>query len=353
MPTPLSRYGQPPDEPSGAAPGRLARITRVERGECDVVTEDGPLRVVSDSLRAQSDMAPVTGDWAWLVDDPEVGWRVDQILPRKQVLSRRDPSEEVVEQVLVANVDRVFITAAVDRQLKPGRIERFLVLSWDSGAVPTVVLTKIDLASADELEETRAIISALAPGIDIVNTSAESGEGVEAIRERLPEGSTGVLVGESGAGKSTLVNALLGDDVQEIAEVRASDAAGRHTTITRDLLLVPGGGVLIDTPGIRAVGIWDAEDALLRVFGDIIDRADDCRFNDCEHDREPGCAVTAAVASGEVDPLRLSRYRLMKAELDEQAERQVERERRKDARGQRGGGRSGGRSGGRGKKRRR
>ncbi|NNE74619.1 MAG: ribosome small subunit-dependent GTPase A [Acidimicrobiales bacterium] len=354
----LARYGLSADrldELFEAADGRvLGRIIRVERGESDVVTEAGPVRAVSDSLRAQSDLAPVTGDWVHLVDDPEVGWRIDEIVERQRTLSRRDPGEQNIEQVLVANVDRVLITQALDRPLRPGRIERFLVLAWDSGAEPAVLLTKSDVADADEVAEVRAVVEALAPGIEVVALSAVEGadrdDGIaEQLRRLVPAGVTAVLVGESGAGKSTLVNRLLGHEAQATGDVRDADGAGRHTTITRDLIPLPDAGLIIDTPGIRAVGIWDAEDALRRVFGDVIELAGGCRFNDCQHGVEPGCAVQAAVEASQLDARRLGRFVGMRAELIEQAEREAERARRADSgRRRRGGGKGGGR-----KKRRR
>ncbi|MGI9601333.1 MAG: ribosome small subunit-dependent GTPase A [Acidimicrobiales bacterium] len=317
-----------PDDPS-ARPGRLVRV---ERGECDAVTVVGPERVVSDSLRSQDELAPVTGDWVAVVDDADVGPSIATVLPRRRMLVRRDPSEEVVEQPLVANIDAVGVVHGLDRPLSPGRIERFLVLAWDSGAVPLIVLTKADEVHIEHAHEVAATVAAVAPDIEILTTRADEPASADALLTYAPPGNTLVLIGESGTGKSTLVNLLIGEERQATTEVRDVDAAGRHTTVTRDLVALPQGGMIIDTPGVRAVGVWDADDALARVFGDVIELANQCRFGDCAHGPEPGCAVQDAVASGALDERRLERYRLMVAELEQQAERSRQRERRSGGR---------------------
>ena len=311
--------------------GEPGRISRVERGECDVVTESGNVRALSDSQRSQSATAPVTGDWV-IVDldgdvDGEGDRRIELVLPRRTELVRRDPGEREVQQPLSANVDVVFLVHGFDRPFRAGKLERFLVLAWNAGATPVVVLTKADLADDDSITELVEIVEAVSPGVEVVVSSVETGAGLDRVRNLLAPNRSGTLLGESGAGKSSLVNALLDDEIQETKPVRSGDSKGRHTTITRDMLRLPGGGLLIDTPGVRAVGLWDAEDALLQVFSDITEAAEDCRFNDCAHDAEPGCAVTAAVASGEIDVRRLDRYREMGLELAESEQRVVERKR--------------------------
>ena len=307
--------------------GIPGRILRVERGECDVGVEGKTVRAISDSQRSQAEKAPVTGDWVALSTDEEQRWRIEHILDRRTALVRRDPGEREVEQPLSANVDVGFLVHGFDRPFRAGKLERFLVLVWNSGALPVVVLTKSDLADAEQISELRAVVAAVAPDVEVVTTSSESGEGLQRIRDLLTPNKSGTLLGESGAGKSTLVNALLGKEIQDTQEVRSGGSKGRHTTITRDLLLLPGGGVLIDTPGVRAVGLWDAQDALQQVFSDIIDAAGDCRFNDCSHTSEPGCAVRDAVDSGEIDHRRLDRFREMREELAEIERRLEERER--------------------------
>jgi ribosome biogenesis GTPase len=313
---------------SGAA-GVPGRLTRVERGESDVATDAGAVRAQSDSQRAQSDLAPVTGDWVTVIDG-ETGPVLEAVLDRRTVLVRRDPGERGEEQPLSANIDVVFLVHGFDRPFRAGKLERFLVLAWNAGAVPIVVLTKTDLASETDLDELPAIVAAVAPDVEVVLTSIEDGASLERVRALLAPNRTGTLLGESGAGKSSLVNALMGGEVQETQEVRAGDAKGRHTTITRDLLVLPDGGILIDTPGIRAVGLWDAEDALQRVFADIVDAAGSCRFGDCAHGGEPGCEVQRQVEAGTIDPRRLDRWREMTEELAELEARVQERERRSD-----------------------
>lgn len=316
----LRRYGWDDDWArhlsSGDVPGR---IVRVDRGECDVVTADDVERVLSDSARAQSEVAPAVGDWVVLGDGVSDKRIVARVLPRRHTLVRRDPSEAVVDQVLVANIDTVAIVHGLDRPLPPGRLERLLVQAWDSGAQPVVVLTKADVA--DDLDDVLAIVRAIARDIDVAITSHD-GTGIDGLRRYAASGQTLALIGASGVGKSTLVNLLVGHEVQETREVRASDAKGRHTTTARELVLVPDGGAVVDSPGVRAVGLWASEDALHRVFADIEELAEHCRFADCAHDREPGCAVR-----DEVDPRRLERYWSLLAEIEEMRERSRARRR--------------------------
>ena len=306
--------------------GEVGRISRVERGECDVLVTNGEIRAQSDSQRAQSSIAPVTGDWVTVVHEND-NWMIETVLDRRTALVRRDPGEREVHQPLSANVDVVFLVHGFDRPFRAGKLERFLVLAWNAGATPVVVLAKADLADDAQRAELSAVVAAVAPGVEVVITSTETGEGLDRVSELLHPHLTGTMLGESGAGKSSLVNALLGSEVQETQQVRKGDAKGRHTTITRDLLILPDSGVLIDTPGIRAVGLWDAQDALERVFADILELGEGCKFRDCAHDAEPACAVREAVETGAVDHRRLDRFRIMADELAESEQRLVERER--------------------------
>lgn len=316
------------------AEGTLGRVRRVDRGEVDVATADGDLRAMSDSQRAQSDLAPATGDWVLVVDDADVGLRLDRILERRTAIVRRDPAEKEVEQVLVANVDLVGVVAGIDRPPNIARVERFLVLAQDSGAEAIVVLTKTDLRLTDEWQ---AFAEQLGD-VRVLRTSAANGDGVDVLHDSLAGDRTLVLLGESGSGKSTLVNALVGYELLDTGAVRTGDSKGRHTTTARELVEVPGGGILIDTPGVRGVGLWDAEHAVAQVFADITELGTNCRFNDCSHEVEPDCAVQAAVAEGGLDGRRVARFLRLRAELDQQADRLEQQRRRPEGRKRRGGG---------------
>ena len=307
----------------------LGRIIRVDRGECDVVSKKGIVRAVSDSNRSQRVVAPVTGDWVKLANIPEICTVIEEVLPRKNKLSRRDPSDERLEQVLVSNLDLVIIVHGIDRPLPPGRIERLLTLAWSSQSQVIVVLTKV--RERDELlEETMRIIKAIAPEVATltVDSANTSDSGLEEIKQMLKRGYTAALIGESGAGKSSLANALLGGEILETGEVRSGDKRGRHTTVTREMLLCPDGGLLVDTPGLRSVGIWDAKDSLEKVFADLEKRSKDCRFSDCMHDSEPDCAVIEDVLRGVVDERRLTRYKALLKELSDQQTKTAKRKNR-------------------------
>ncbi|MGI8984216.1 MAG: ribosome small subunit-dependent GTPase A [Acidimicrobiales bacterium] len=276
-----------------------ARVGRVDRDRCTV-------RTASGQLRASADVLPTTGDWVALRRRPAPA--VEAIIPRWSSLEREG-------QVLAADIDVVFVVAALDRPLNLNRIERELVLAWDSGARPVVLLTKADSAAdAAELAET---VAARAVGTDVVLTSASDGRGVDEVLAHLRPNRTAVLLGPSGAGKSTLVNRLLSEEAQVTADVRSGDHKGRHTTSSRHLLVIPGGGVLIDTPGLRSVGLTGAEGGVALAFPDIEEMAEGCRFRDCRHAGEPGCAVVEAVASGGLDAERVASYTKVAGELEE------------------------------------
>ncbi len=324
--TDLRRWGCDDHVAAAVEPGaRLGRVVQVDRGECDVVTAQGMVRAGSDSVRAQAETAPVTGDWVQ-VSGPPSAELISRVLPRTTALARRDPAERDIEQVLAANFDIVGIVAGLDRPLPPGRFERMLVMARDSGASTVILLTKADRAA--DAAASAATVRAVAGDVDVLTLSARRGVGLDDLRSRLGSGRTLALVGASGSGKSTLVNALAGAEVAATAQVRPTDRRGRHTTVARRLVLLPGdGGLVLDTPGVRALGLIDAQEALTRVFDDIEDYGRECRFADCAHGAEPDCAVTAATESGEIDPRRVERFIALRDEVEQQQIREQQRAR--------------------------
>ena len=278
-----------------------------------------------ESLRVVPAAGPVaTGDWV-LVERVEDDLAVVAILPRRSAFVRGDPMEGAArdEQVIAANVDTVFVVHALNNGPNLRRLERELVLVYDSGATPVVVLAKSDLAP--EMEDAVEAVLGVAPGVDVVVTSSVSGDGVAALERYTCDGRTVALIGASGVGKSTLVNRLVGEDVQDTGDVREGDQRGRHTTTARELVVLPKGGVLVDTPGLRAVSLWDSEEGFSRAFAEIEALAEQCRFRDCAHRTEPGCAVRAAVERGDLDTDRLEHYLRLGRELDATAKRRNER----------------------------
>ena len=315
------------DHVAGAADAGalVGRVVQVDRGECDVVTADGMVRAGSDSVRAQAEIAPVTGDWVQVTRQDGVAL-MSRVLPRRTALTRRDPAERDAEQVLAANFDTVGIVAGLDRPLPPGRFERMLVMARDSGAGIVILLTKADRAA--DAAAAASTVRAVATDVAVLTLSVRSGAGIDDLRSRLGPGHTLALVGASGSGKSSLVNALAGAEVAATAAVRSSDRRGRHTTIARRLVLLPGdGGMVLDTPGVRALGLTDAQEALHRVFSDIEEHGSRCRFADCAHGAEPDCAVSAAVESGEMDARRVERFLVLRDEIEQQRIREEKRAR--------------------------
>ncbi|MET7350761.1 MULTISPECIES: ribosome small subunit-dependent GTPase A [Streptomyces] len=307
----------------GLLPGR---VVRVDRGQCDVVTPEGVIRADTEFVVPRDPMKVVcTGDWVAVDPEGDDPRYVRTLLPRRTAFVRSTSSKRSEGQVLATNVDYVVICVSLAVELDLGRIERFLALamsgsggeaplhtsalSWESGVQPLVVLTKADLVpDAATLGHLVQDVEKAAPGVPVLSVSSNAGEGLDVLAAVL-SGGTSVLLGQSGAGKSTLANALIGEDVMDVRAARDVDGKGRHTTTTRNLLALPGGGVLIDTPGLRGVGLWDAETGVGQVFSEIEELAAGCRFHDCAHEAEPGCAVLAAVDSGVLPERRLASYR--------------------------------------------
>ena len=257
---------------------------------------------------------PAVGDWVAFRRVAEEGKaKIHEILPRRSKFSRRAAGSETAEQIVAANVDTVFLVTGLDHDYNPRRVERYLIMAWESGADPVVVLNKADLV--EEVEELRREIELVAPGVPVLSLSAKRGVGVEQLLPYVVPGRTVALMGSSGTGKSTITNRLLGSEVQRTQEVRVADARGRHTTTHRELFLLPGGGLVLDTPGMRELQLLVSERGLRETFEEIEETAARCRFTDCGHEGEPGCAVCEALEAGTLDPERYRSYRKMQAEM--------------------------------------
>ena len=316
-----------PYEPKGLIPGRVAVQ---ERGAVVLFTTAGTLTASGHA---------VTGDWVAAEKLPgEERAVVRAVLPRRTRFARKEPWL-TEEQVVAANIDTVFLITDCSRDFKPRRLERYLTATWDSGAAPVIVMTKADLA--DDVSETLAEAEAIAFGVPVYAVSSVTGEGLDGLRPHLAPGRTVALLGSSGVGKSTLANRLLGEELLATREIR-SDGRGRHTTTHRELVRLPGGALLLDTPGMRELQLWADESALDGTFADVADLARECRFTDCAHGGEPGCAVRAALADGSLPQIRWESYRKLQRELralavkqDVRLRSEMRKDRRRFARGQR------------------
>ncbi|HEY7258068.1 MAG TPA: ribosome small subunit-dependent GTPase A [Gaiellales bacterium] len=299
---------------AGLRPGRVAIQ---HRGAYVLLTEDGEVWAgVRGRLRHAADSTadlPAVGDWV-AYDHPEGAERaaVHAILPRRSAFRRKQAGYETAEQVVAANVDVLFLVTSLNQDLNVRRIERYMTLAWESGADPVVVLTKADLCA--DVQTAVALVETVTFGVPVHVTSALTGEGFDALRAHLEGGRTGAAVGSSGVGKSTLINHLAGEERLATRDIR-SDGRGRHTTTHRELIVLPGTGCVIDTPGMRELQLWDSEEGLEKAFEDVETLILECRFSDCAHETEPGCAVRSALDDGRLESERFESYRKLQREL--------------------------------------
>ncbi len=308
----------------GSVPGRVMSVDRgiyeVSTGSCSLTAE------ISGRFRSQANnnpRFPAVGDWVVLVPiSGEARGIIHAVLPDRSRFSRQSAGGRerltggrTMEQIVAANIDTVFIVGALDqgRSSNARRIERYLTLAWSSGATPVVVLNKADLC--EDVSGFVESLSDVSKGVDVYALSAKTKSGLEGLRKYVTEGKTVAFLGSSGVGKSALINALLGSERQEVGEIRDRDRTGRHTTSRRELILMPAGGVLIDTPGMREIQMWATENDLEDSFAEISDLAEGCRFRDCRHQDEPGCAVKAAIQSGELARARYENFLRLRREI--------------------------------------
>ncbi len=325
----LINYGLTPFFSAQAAlyPGEtIGRVMMQGRDVCKVITEEAVLFAeVSGKCRSQKEF-PAVGDFVMLdrADGESGHGQIQRILARKSVFERKAAGQPNAAQVVAANIDIVFICSSLNNDFNLRRLERYLAIAWDSGALPVVVLTKSDLC--EETDKMLSQATQVAIGADVIVTSGFAQETLAQLRAYLKEGVTAAFIGSSGVGKSTLINALAGDDRLKTAAIRQDDDKGRHTTTRRELIALPSGGVVIDTPGMREIGLDSAD--VDKAFSDIDALAAQCRFRDCTHKAEPGCAVRAAVDNDELDANRLESYFKLKKEAryDGLNSRQIEKE---------------------------
>ena len=310
----LQNYGFIPETDSGDEMGIPARITAVHKERYELVCEYGAgyARLKTKVYYNGTEDFPTAGDFVRIDYIPNGDSRIIRTLPRRTFFSRRDPTPGRGEQAVAANFDYVFILQSLNHNFNGKRLERYLTLAWQSGAVPVIVLTKADLT--EDASPYLQTAESIAPGVDICAISARNGFGMDRLSRYVQPEKTIVFLGSSGVGKSSLVNALAGEELMSVSEIREEDSRGRHTTTHRQLIMLPNGAMVIDTPGMRELGMWDVSVGLHDAFEDVEEYLGQCRFSDCKHKSEPGCAVRAAIESGDLSPERWESYCKLKSE---------------------------------------
>ncbi|MCI0699139.1 ribosome small subunit-dependent GTPase A [candidate division KSB1 bacterium] len=294
------------------------RVAVQHKTQYVLYTEHGELRAETTGkmqyeARSKDDL-PVVGDWVVIrIRENEGKATIYDLLPRKSKFSRKAAGTRTEEQIVAANIDTVFLVTGLDGNFNLRRIERYLVVAWESGANPVLVLNKADLC--EEIEPIRQEVEAVALGVPVIIMSAVNDQGLDELLSHIKKGTTGALLGSSGVGKSTIINHLLGEEILKTREVRETDDRGRHTTSRRELILLPSGGLLMDTPGMRELQLWGGDEGIKDAFEDIAELAQQCRFRDCQHGPEPGCAVQQALEDGTLDLDRFASYEKLQKEI--------------------------------------
>jgi ribosome biogenesis GTPase len=296
---------------------QLGRVALEHKGFYRLYTEKGDvLAEVSGKVRHEAsgrEDFPAVGDWVVCSIREEGRATIHAVLPRKSKFSRKMAGMTTEEQIVAANIDTVFLVNALNLDFNVRRIERYLLMAWESGANPVIILSKVDLC--DDIEDKVQALEAVVFGVPIHVLSAMNHDGIAQLTPYLEDGKTIALLGSSGAGKSTLINTLYGEEIQRVNDIREDDDRGKHTTTHRQLIVLPRGGILIDTPGMRELQLWETSHSLEQSFQDVEALAEECRFRDCKHDGEPGCAVQNAINEGALEAGRLSSYQKLQREI--------------------------------------